>query len=149
MKHITLRSLSRLKSLLPNNYPRYVRVYDAGPDGSADRYTVVFTGRYNLLGRHRGERKDVEYWYIGMSADPFHPQGFCHLDSSSQTIDVDEIHHRWPPSYGKTGKLGKRIHWHELPAECQKAALHAYKELWDLYPAEAKDGKIKLPARSA
>ncbi len=144
MRRTTLSNLSRLRNLLPNNYPRYVRVYDN--DGkTADRYTVVFTGRYNSLGLRRGQRSKGEYWHVSMSENPFHPQGVCLMDQTDAIIDVDEKEHRWAPAYGRSGHLGKRIHWHELPEPCQKAALHMYKELWELYPAEAKNGKIQLP----
>ena len=144
MKPITLANRSRLQRLLPNNYPRYVRVYD--DEKSGDRYTVVFTGRYNQVGRRRGERAKTEYWHINMSEHPFHPQGVCQMGFSDDIIDVDAKEHRFTPAYGKVGHLGKRIHWHELPEDCQKAALHAYKELWDLYPATAdKNGRIQVP----
>jgi len=124
----------RLQRLLPNGYPRYVRVYDNGGK-TVDRFTVVFSGRYN----NRVDRKSREYLHLGMSGNPFSPQGFCQLDGSQHIIDVDEKERRWAPGYGKSNHLGKRIHWHELPADCQKAALHTYKEIWDLYAAEAKE----------
>ena len=131
----------RLQRLLPNGYPRYVRVYDNGGE-TADRYTVVFTGRYN----NRVDRKDREYMHIGMSEDPFAPNGVCLLEGTPRIIDVDEKHHRWAPEYGQSNHLGKRIHWHELPEACIKAALHAYKELWDLYGAETHiKGKALVP----
>lgn len=120
----------RLNRLLPNGYPRYVRCYDSGKSG--DRYTVVFNGRYN--NRETPSRR--EYIYMGMNAAPFHPQGICQLGYSKHLIDVKDG--RWTPNYGDSNHLGKRIHWHELPKDCQKAALHAYKEIWDLYAAEAK-----------
>lgn len=130
----------RLNRLLPNGYPRYVRCYDDGGK-SADRYTVVFNGRYN----NRVEASRREYIYMGMSAAPFHPQGVCQLGYSKDLIDVKDG--RWTPAYGDENHLGKRIHWHELPTDCQKAALHTYKEIWDLYVAEAKvTGRSKLAA---
>ena len=130
----------RLQRLLPNGYPRYVRVYDNGGK-TMDRYTVVFTGRYN----NRVDRKLREYLHMGMSENPLSPQGFCQLSGTQQIIDVDEKDHRWTPEYGASNHLGKRIHWHELPEDCRKAALHAYKEIWDLYATLAKTkGKTEL-----
>ena len=127
-------SNERLNRLLPNGYPRYVRVYDRGPDGSADRFTVVFTGRYG----NRIPRSERQYYHLGMSENPLAPNGVCMLEGSDRIIDVDEKEHRWAPTYGESNHLGKRIHWHTMPAPCIKAALHAYKELWDLYADEAK-----------
>lgn len=127
---MTLANQLRLRRLLPNNYPRYVRVYDNGGE-SADRYTVVFTGKYNSIGRSRGSsRADVAYWHIGMSENPFHPQGVCLWDSHTRIIDLGKD--SFPPKIGAKCHLGKRIQWHQLPEECQKAALHAYRELWNL-----------------
>jgi hypothetical protein len=150
MKETLSASLrDRLRKILPNNYPRYVRVYDnAGK--TMDRFTVVFTGRYNLVGRKRTttrSERPFEYYHLTMSNNPLSPQGVCLLDSTTYPyqIDLDEKFQRFAPNFGKSGPLGKRIHWHELPEPCQKAALHAYKEIWDLYPAEAKNGKIHMP----
>lgn len=144
---LSLSMRDRLRRILPNNYPRYVRVYD-NEGKTADRYTVVFTGRYNQIGRKKHSSRSehpFEYHHLSMSDDPLSPQGVCMLDSNTYHIDLDEKYRRFAPNYGKSGHLGKRIHWHELPAQCQKAALHAYKELWDLYPAEANNGKIQIP----
>jgi hypothetical protein len=144
---LSLSLRNRLRRILPNNYPRYVRVYD-NEGKTADRYTVVFTGRYNEIGRkkHTSRAHDpFRYYHLSMSDSPFSPQGVCLLDSHDYHIDLDEKFHRFAPNFGKSGHLGKRIYWHELPEPCQKAALHAYRELWDLYPAEAKNGKIHIP----
>ena len=68
-------------------------IYDNGGE-TFDRYTVYFT------------MKNYQSYYecLGMSAEPFHPQGFG--------------------QHG-TGQLGphngKRIQFSELPAGCQKA----------------------------
>lgn len=131
----------RLQRLLPNGYPRYVRVYD-NEGKTTDRYTVVFSGRYN----NRVDRTSREYLHLGMSENPLSPQGFCQLNGSQHIIDVDEKERRWAPGYGKSNHLGKRIHWHELPEDCKKAALHAYREIWGLYPDEVKKkGSATLP----
>ena len=84
-----------------------VRCYDAGDhEGSpADRYTVVFTGKYrHLTGR--------EQCYRGMSARPCHPQGVGMWGSSPRDIDR--------PSYKH---LGKRIPFEKLPEECQRLVI--------------------------
>ena len=128
MKRPTLAQQTRLTRLLPNNYPRYVRVYD-NEGKTADRYTVVFTGRYP-------KGRPPEFLRLTMSENPFSPKGVCILDSHEYNIDVDEKEHRWSPSYGKSNHLGKRIHWHELPETCQQAALHAYREIWELWPTQ-------------
>ncbi len=137
---ISAALLARLDRLLPNNYPRYCRCYDNG-GLTADRYVVVFTGRYNEIGRKKHaslSERPFQYFHLRMSDNPFSPQGVHILDSHDQHIDLDEKLHRFAPNFGKTGHLGKRVHWHELPAPCQEAALHAYKNLWDLLPKKSK-----------
>lgn len=101
----------RLNALLPLGIPRYVRIYDNVNYG--DRYTVVFTGRYN--GMSNGA-------FLSMSSMPCSPLGIgLHGESKAGAIDR--------PSYGH---LGKKISWADLPKECQDLALHTYKNLWDL-----------------
>lgn len=106
------KAQKRLDHLLPQGNPLYVRIYDNGEPG--DRYTVVFTGRY----RHQ---TGGEFWYLGMSAAPFHPQGIGQHGSSPYQIDR--------PHYGH---LGKKITWAQLPEDCRKCTLATYKELWGL-----------------
>lgn len=53
---------TRAERFMPNDVPRYVRIYDNGGE-TADRYTVVFTGL--RTGWHQ---------LLSMSAAPFHPQ---------------------------------------------------------------------------
>jgi len=103
----------RRNRLLPNGVPRYVRCYDNGGE-TFDRYTVVYTGRY----RHK---TGGVFWYVGMSSNPFHPQGFgIHGELYSQ---IDR------PTYGH---LGKKIKFENLPENCQKLVLSDYADLWDL-----------------
>ena len=116
MKPMTKREAARIAIFLPEGVPSKVRVYDSGPDGSADRYTVVFTGNYT-------SKTGGEHYFLGMSGAPFHPQGFCQHGSSRMQIDT--------PRYGH---LGKKINFTDLPADCQRAALKTYVDLWDLYP---------------
>lgn len=106
--------MERKESLMPNGIPRYVRVYDYG-DTSADRYTVVFTGRYR-----KNKRRD-QFVYIGMSESPFHPQGIGQHGASDTLIDK--------PGYSH---LGKRITFETLPKDCQLCALNTYRSIWGL-----------------
>lgn len=112
----------RAARLLPGGKPRYVRVYDNGGE-SFDRYTVVFTGRY----RHK---TGGSFWYLGMSARPFHPQGFGQHGESDRQIDY--------PTYGH---LGKKISFDGLPADCQRCVLQTYRDLWDLPKPGATDAR--------
>lgn len=115
----------RLEALLPGGVPRYVRCYDSGPDGPADRYTAVFSGR------HASVRIDRVWPYLAMSSCPFHPQGFGqHDETRRKPCDVD----KWgfAPAMGRTGHLGKRIPFSDLPEDCRKLVMGDYLELWDL-----------------
>ena len=114
----------RRESLLPGGVPRYVRCYDNGGE-TADRYTVVFSGR------HTSARIDRVFPYVGMSTCPFHPQGFGqHGETRDKPCDVD----RWgfPAAMGRKGHLGRRIPFAELPEDCRKLVMQDYLELWDL-----------------
>jgi hypothetical protein len=75
-----------------------IAVYDNGGK-TADRYTVIFMDEPDLGGGYEGC-----YSSLGMSADPFHPQGFCQ---------------HGPAKPGR--HLGRRIAFEDLPADCQKA----------------------------
>lgn len=113
---------SRTERLMPGGVPRYVRCYDNGGE-TIDRYTVVYSGR--IPGQLRG-------WcqYVGMSAAPFHPQGFGQHGEADHAIDVD----RWgfPPALGRRGRLGRRIPFGALPADCRRLVLEDYRELWEI-----------------
>jgi hypothetical protein len=118
------RTKKRIESLLPGGVPRYVRCYDNGGK-TVDRYTVVFAGR------HAAARIYRVFPYLGMSSQPFHPQGFGqHGETRDKPCDVD----RWgfPPAMGRTGHLGKRIPFADLPDDCRKLVMGDYLELWDL-----------------
>ena len=112
----------RMQRLMPGGIPRWVRCYDSGPDGAIDRYTVVFTGRFD-----KGKDPSTGYPnrffpYLAMNAAPFHPQGFCqHGEGHNGPIDR--------PTYGH---LGKRIKFTDLPEDCQKAVMQDYVAYWDL-----------------
>lgn len=125
MKHTTvksvLKSVSRQFRLMPSNSPRYVRIYDNGK--TADRYTVCFTGQIR-------KKCGGEFPYIGMSALPFHPQGIGQHGSSQTQIDTNQW--GFAPMIGRSNHLGKRIHFKDLPPDCQKLVLSDYKEIWEL-----------------
>jgi len=103
--------MTREERFMPNEVPKYIRVYDNGGK-SFDRYTVVFTGRYKY-------RNGCDY--LGMSEHPFHPQGFGQHEWSQDIIDR--------PTYGH---LGKKIKFQALPPDCQKVVVDDYKAIWDL-----------------
>lgn len=102
----------RQKRLVPSGIPRYVRCYDNQGD-TADRYTVVFTGRY----RKGGE----EFIYLEMSNNPFHPMGIGMHGFSQDLIDR--------PGYSH---LGKKVSFEALPEKVQQCVMQTYNDLWDL-----------------
>ena len=104
--------MDRREQFMPNGVPKNIRIYDDGE--TFDRYTVVFTGRFK--GRER------QCFYLGMSHNPTHPQGFSQHHEADYIIDK--------PAYGH---LGKKITFDKLPTECQKVVISAYKELWGLW----------------
>jgi hypothetical protein len=110
---------SRKDRLLPNGFPRWVRIYDNGgvdkKGGSVDRYTCVFT--------HCAAKTGGEVSYVGMSGAPFHPQGVCQHGSHHERIDRPRYRH-----------LGHPIRFVDLPEDCQIVVLHDYLDLWDLVP---------------
>jgi hypothetical protein len=89
--------------------PIGVRCYDNGGDdaknGTFDRYTVVFTGRY----RQDSNRDQL---YVSMSAHPFHPMGFGQHCSSAKDIDRPSYRH-----------LGKKVSFDSLPEDCQRLVM--------------------------
>lgn len=124
MKTMTKRQQDRMQRFLPNGKPRYVRVYDNG-GRTIDRYCVVFTGRYTH--KTAGDR-----WVLFMNAAPFHPQGVC-MHSGGQDI-LDVLPGRWGGvDVGrKHPRLGTRIPFETLPADCQQAVMQDYLSLWSL-----------------
>lgn len=87
-----------------------IRCYDNG-GRSADRYTVLYTGKYQHL-------TGGEYLYVGMSEYPFHPQGVGMHGSDRTRIDNR--------GYGQKGgysHLGKPISFDDLPEQCQRLVL--------------------------
>jgi hypothetical protein len=103
----------RYNSLLPDGKPKWIRVYDNNGK-SFDRYTCVFTGKYT-------HKTSGEFWYLGMSSSPSHPQGFGqHGSSPFQPIDK--------PTYSH---IGKKIKFEDLPEGCQELVKSDYLYLWD------------------
>lgn len=86
-----------------------VRCYDNGgvdkENGSIDRYTVVFTGKY----RHE---TGGEQCYRSMSSRPCHPQGVGLWGSSGREIDRPTYKH-----------LGKKVDFDVLPEEVQRLVM--------------------------
>jgi hypothetical protein len=79
---------------------------------TAERYTVVFTGLLNL-------KKPGEYLYLYMSGDP--------LASGGSSL------RRGRPSYER---MGCEISFEDLPEDCRRLVLDAYRDLWGLQDAE-------------
>lgn len=104
---------SRSERLLPDGKPRYIRCYDNNGE-TADRYTVVYTGRYK-------QKTGGAFWYVGMSGKPFHPLGIGQHGESETQIDY--------PTYGH---LGKKIKFDDLPEDCRHLVLRDYVYLWDI-----------------
>jgi hypothetical protein len=124
-----MRASTRLARLMPGGVPRYVRAYDNGGE-SADRFTVIFSGRY----RHATNGAGVG---LALSADPFHPLGVGQsFEWEGPAPDVAPGAWGGPP-IGRRCHLGRRIEWADLPTDCQRAALNVYRDLWGLAPREA------------
>lgn len=75
------------------------RIYDNGPDGAIDRYTVAFRG-YRLSGY------GMVYPYLSASDNPRHPQGFGQYGEANKFL--------------KGRHLGKRVRFEGLPLEVQR-----------------------------
>ena len=101
------------ESLLPEGIPKWIRCYDNGGE-SADRYTVIFTHAQSFL-------SDGYFPVLGMSENPFHPQGVCIHSEFNSPIDR--------PSYKH---LGKKITYEQLPEKCKELVLSDYKYYWNL-----------------
>ena len=81
------------------------RIFDAGPDGPVDRYTIAFKGWRDASSRDYV----MVYPYLAASAHPFHPQGFGQHGESRHFL---------------TGRhLGKRIRFEDLPEQVQRFVL--------------------------
>jgi len=107
----------RREKFMPGGVPKHIRCYDNGgldaPDGTSDRYIVVFTKANCFLG---GRRRSP---HLCMSGAPFNPQGICMHGEAAQPIDR--------PTYGH---LGKKIEFTALPADCRKVVIRDYEDYW-------------------
>lgn len=121
---MTKRKELRRARLLPGGVPKYVRCYDLGPDGPADRYTVIYTGHY--VGKIPG----WPCYCVGMSSNPYHPQGIGAHWEYQEMIDAKC---GWAPQIGRRCHLGVRIPFKDLPKECRHLVMRDYKAIWNLY----------------
>jgi hypothetical protein len=120
---IIMNKQKRTESLMPSGIPKYVRCYDNGGE-TADRYTVVFTGNYRKV------REMDEFAHIGMSENPYAPQGVGQHGFSQQQIDVNKW--GYAPAIGRKNHLGRRIHFNSLPEKCKDLVMNDYKIIWRL-----------------
>lgn len=88
--------------------PKHIRCYDNGGE-SCDRYTVVFT----RMGRK------FHYPYIGMSANPTHPQGVFSRGEAHGYIDRPKYAH-----------LGKKVNFLDLPTKVQEIIVKEYMDMY-------------------
>lgn len=122
--------MTRADKLLPGGIPRWVRCYDNEGE-SADRYSVVFTGRYT-------QRTEGQHVLLSMNSQPSHPQGIGqhgYYQHPPDTYTDDRAQVRWPPAIGRKHwrkAYGKRIAFTDLPLACQAAVLDTYRVLWAL-----------------
>ena len=86
---------------------KFCKVYDSG-EKLFDRYTVVYMEPYLFQGRKY-------FTYLGMSENPFHPQGF------GQHGEIERRNSNF-------NYLGKKINFDDLPLDCRKAAIPGYCE---------------------
>ena len=93
----------RIKNtILVNGKRKVCRVFDTGPDGAFDRYTVAFKG-------YRVQGYGMCYPYLASSENPFNPQGFGQHGESRGFL---------------TGKhLGKRVSFESLPDQVKEFSL--------------------------
>ncbi len=110
---MTTKSEKRTAKFYNGDEPKYIRCYDNG-GRTADRYTVVFTGRY----RHETEGMFIN---LGFSENPYSPMGIGCFGETFDQIDR--------PSYSH---LGKRIGWEDLSEDGRRYVKSTYDELWDL-----------------
>lgn len=99
-----------------------VRLYDNGGT-TADRFTAVVTGRY----RHKN---GGQFFYRGMSDNPFHPQGIGMSGCSNHQIDA--VGGGWGGvAVGRKNHLGTRIKFESAPLNVRICILQ---DLVEFYP---------------
>jgi hypothetical protein len=132
-----------------------VRIYDNGgtdaPDGSIDRYTVVFTRKQAADSASSPAFGVRQYPYLAMNGAPFHPQGFGqHGWSNHQAADTVARSRSRPPAVGRRCHLGKRIEWADLPHDCKRAVWQDYAAIWDIpTPREFTTARATDPGAAA
>lgn len=123
----------RIQRLMPKGIPKWIRCYDNGgtdvEHGTIDRYTVVYTGNYRK--RLSDGHFNCDYQYVGMSSNPFSPQGFGQHGESKTTIDT-YLSKGWPVAIGRKNHLGTRINFSDLPKDCQNLVISDYKDIWGI-----------------
>lgn len=91
--------------------------------GTADRYTVVYTGNYK--GRNRITL------YVGMSGNPYHPMGIGMHGESETPFDNSR-----PTLLGDKGAWGggsqRRVSFECLPQKCRQLVIRDYLDIWRL-----------------
>lgn len=91
-------------TIMVNGKRRVCRIFDTGPDGPADRYTIAFRGARLQCGA-------LWYPYLASGDTPFHPQGFGQHGESKVFL---------------TGRhLGRRVSFEGLPADVRQFILQS------------------------
>jgi hypothetical protein len=80
-----------------------ISVWDDGPNGPMDRYTVVYLDDVYPNGK-------VDY--LAMNAYPFHPQGF----GQHGEMDLNAVAYK-----GRGGAFARRMKFEDLPDDCKRA----------------------------
>jgi len=105
-----------IRARLANHRNRLARFYDnGGPEagGTFDRYAAAYLAP--MIQKDGTRYTPDSYAYVGMSENPFHPQGFGqHGESDRGPVD------RPVASLGRRNHLGKRILFADLPPDCQR-----------------------------
>ncbi len=105
-----------IRARLTNPRNKLARFYDNGGadnGGSFDRFTAVYLAP--MIKKDGTRYSPDSYAYAGMSAEPFHPQGFGqHGESDRGPVDYPVAR------LGRRNHLGKRILFADLPPDCQR-----------------------------
>lgn len=92
-------------TIMVNGKRKVCRIFDTGPDGPVDRYTIALKGFRDNASRERS----LVYPYLAANCAPFHPLGFGQHGESRHFL---------------TGRhLGKRIRFEDLPEQVQRFVL--------------------------
>jgi hypothetical protein len=100
-----------------------IRCYDNGGI-TADRYTVVFLTPYFVDDTERA-------WFVsvGMSSDPYHPQGVGYHNETPRLIDEPTSDH-----------LGKPIAFTDLPEKCRIMVERDLENIGEMRSDETRGG---------